>query len=40
LGRWKTGVEERKPLAASPPAAVTLALLLTDEEGIGNALLE
>jgi hypothetical protein len=31
LGRRKTGVEEPKPLDASP-AAITLALLLTDEE--------
>jgi hypothetical protein len=31
LGRRKTGVEEPKPLDASP-AAMTLALLLTDEE--------
>jgi hypothetical protein len=39
LGQWKTRVEERKHLDASP-AAITLALLLTDEKGIGNALLE
>jgi hypothetical protein len=31
FGRWKTRAEERKPLDASP-AAITLALLLTDEE--------
>jgi hypothetical protein len=31
LSQWKTCVEERKPLDASP-AAITLALLLTDEE--------
>jgi hypothetical protein len=31
LEQWKTGVEERTPLDASP-AAITLALLLTDEE--------
>jgi hypothetical protein len=31
LGQWKTHHEERKPLDASP-AAITLALLLTDEE--------
>jgi hypothetical protein len=31
LERWKTGGEERKPLD-EPPAAITLALLLTDEE--------
>jgi hypothetical protein len=39
LGQWKTRVEEHKPLDASQ-AAVTLALLLTDEDGIGKALLE
>jgi hypothetical protein len=31
LGQWKTGVEEPKPLDASP-AAIALTLLLTDEE--------
>ena len=31
LDQWKTHSEERKPLDASP-AAITLALLLTDEE--------
>jgi hypothetical protein len=40
LGQWKTHREERKAIDATSPAAVTLALLLTDEEGIGNALVE
>ena len=40
LGQWKTHREERKAINATSPAAVTLALLLTDEEGIGNALVE
>ena len=31
LGQGKTGIEERKPLDASQ-AAITLALLLTDQE--------
>jgi hypothetical protein len=31
LGQWQTGVEERKVVDASP-VAITLALLLTDEE--------
>jgi hypothetical protein len=31
LERWETGVEEPKPLDASP-AAITLAMLMTDEE--------
>jgi hypothetical protein len=34
-----SGAEERKVIDASP-AAIRLALLLTDEEGIGNALVE
>jgi hypothetical protein len=40
LGQGKTHREERKAIDATSPAAVTLALLLTDEEGIGNALVE
>jgi hypothetical protein len=36
-GQWKTRVEERKVIDATSPAAVTLALLLTDEEGTGSA---
>jgi hypothetical protein len=37
--QWKTHHEERKRLDPAP-AAITLAMLLTDEEGIGKALLE
>jgi hypothetical protein len=32
LGQWKTHHEESRVIDASPPAAVTLALLLTDDE--------
>jgi hypothetical protein len=39
LKQRKTHVEERKPLDASP-AAITLAMLMSDQEGIGKALLE
>jgi hypothetical protein len=37
--RGRTHHEERKVIDASA-AAITLAMLLTDEEGIGKALLE
>jgi len=39
LGQRKTHHEERRVVDASP-ASITLAMLLTDEEGIGKALLE
>ena len=37
LGQWKTGVEEPKVIDASP-AAITLALLLTDESAMPTTL--